>query len=54
MNAYRGDVIQNSIPLTRGSKPFIHKLRHFKPKLSPKIQKELQNIVDVGIVAPIR
>ena len=54
MNAYRGDVIQNSIPLTRGSKPFIHKLRHIKPKLSTQIQKELQNIVDTRIIAPIR
>jgi hypothetical protein len=54
MNAYRGDVVQNAILLTRGSKKFIHKTRHINPKLSPQIQKELQNIVDVGIIAPIR
>ena len=54
MNAYRGDVVQNVILLTRGSKKFIHKPRHINPKLSPQIQKELQNIVDVGIIAPIR
>jgi hypothetical protein len=54
MNSYRGDFIQHAIPLTRGDKPFKHKLWHIKPKLSTQIQKELQKIVDTRIIAPIR
>jgi hypothetical protein len=54
LKAYRGDVIQHTIPLIEGAKPFRQKLRHINPKLAPQIQKELQNMVDVGIIAPIR
>jgi hypothetical protein len=54
LKAYRGDVIQHAIPLTEGAKPFRKKLRHINPKLANQIQKELQKMVDVGIIAPIR
>jgi ribonuclease HI len=54
LKAYRGDVIQHAIPLTEGAKPFRQKLRHINPKLENQIQKELQKMVDVGIIAPIR
>jgi hypothetical protein len=53
LKAYKGDVIQHAIPLTEGAKPFRKKLRHINPKLENQIQKELQNMVDVGIIAPI-
>jgi hypothetical protein len=54
LKAYRGDVIQHAIPLIGGAKPFRQKLRHINPKLAGKIQKELQKMVDAGIIAPIR
>jgi hypothetical protein len=54
LKAYRGDVIQHAIPLVEGAKPFRQKLRHINPKLASQIQKELQKMVDAGIIAPIR
>jgi hypothetical protein len=54
LKAYRGDVIQHAIPLVEGAKPFRQKLRHINPKLAGQIQKELQKMVDAGIIAPIR
>jgi ribonuclease HI len=54
LKAYRGDVIQHAIPLVEGAKPFRQKLRHINPKLARQIQKELQKMVDAGIIAPIR
>jgi hypothetical protein len=54
LKAYRGDVIQHTIPLVEGAKPFRQKLRHINPKLASQIQKELQKMVDAGIIAPIR
>jgi hypothetical protein len=53
LKAYRGDIIQHAIPLV-GAKPFQKKLRHINPKLANQIQKELQKMVDAGIIAPIR
>jgi len=37
MKAYKGDIIQHSIPLKEGAKPFRQNLRHINPKLPPKI-----------------
>jgi hypothetical protein len=54
LKSYRSDVIQHAIPLVEGAKPFRQKLRHINPKLAPQIQKELQKMVDVGIIVPIR
>jgi ribonuclease HI len=54
LKAYRGDVIQHAIPLVDGAKPFRQKLRHINPKLASQIQKELQKMVDAGIITPIR
>jgi ribonuclease HI len=54
LKAYRGDVIQHAIPLVEGAKPFRQKLRHINPKLASQIQRELQKMVDAGIIAPIR
>jgi hypothetical protein len=54
LKAYRGDVIQHAIPLVEGAKPFRQNLRHINPKLAGQIQKELQKMVDAGIIAPIR
>jgi hypothetical protein len=54
LKSYRGDVIQHAIPLVEGAKPFRKNIRHINPNLAGQIQKELQNMVDPGIIAPIR
>jgi hypothetical protein len=54
LKAYRGDVIQHAIPLVEGAKPFQQKRRHINPKLAGEIHKEIQKMVDTGIIAPIR
>jgi hypothetical protein len=36
------------------AKPFQQKLRHINPKLASQIQKELQKMVDAGIITPIK
>jgi hypothetical protein len=40
--------------LSRKGQTILQKLRHINPKLDPLIQKELQNMVDAKIIAPIR
>jgi hypothetical protein len=54
LKAYQEDVIQHVIPLINGAKPFRQKLRQMNPKVSPQVQKELQKMVEVGIIEPIR
>jgi hypothetical protein len=53
LKAYKGDIIQHTIPLKEGAKPFRQKLRHINLKLAPQIPKELQKQVDAKIIAPI-
>jgi hypothetical protein len=48
LKAYRSDFIQHAIPLVEGARSFRKTLRHINMKLAPQIQKELQNMVDVG------
>jgi hypothetical protein len=50
LKAYREDVIQHVIPPIDGMKPF----RQMNPKVSPQVQKELQIMVEAGIIQPIR
>jgi hypothetical protein len=40
--------------LVEGAKPFRQKLRHINPKIENQIQKELQKMVDVGIIVHIK
>jgi hypothetical protein len=54
LKAYKGDIIQHTIPLKEGVQPFRQKQRNINPKLAPLIQKELQNMLDAKIIAPIR
>jgi hypothetical protein len=37
-----------------GIKPFRKKLRQMNPNVSPQVQRELQKIVEVGIIKPIK
>ena len=57
LKSYREDVFQHTIPLTEEAKevkPFRLKLRRINPKLAPIVQKELQKMLAVGIIAPTR
>jgi hypothetical protein len=51
---YREDVIQHGIPLKEGAKPFRQKLRQINSKIMPQVQKELQKMVEAGIIEHIR
>jgi hypothetical protein len=54
LKVYREDVIQHVIPLKEGTKPFRQKLRQLNPKLAPLVQKELQKMLEAGIIAQTR
>ena len=54
LKAYRDDVFQDTIPLKPDTKPFQQKLRRINPKLAPMVQKDLQKMLAVGIIAPTR
>jgi len=47
LKAYKGDVVQHSIPLKEGIKP----LRH---KLAPLFQRELQKLYEARIIVPTK
>ena len=57
LKAYRANVFQHTIPLTKEAKevkPFRQKLRWINPKLALIVQKELQKMLAAGIIAPTR
>ena len=57
LKAYREDEFQCTIPLieeAKDAKNFRQKLRQIKLKLAPIVQKELQKMLAVGIITPIR
>jgi ribonuclease HI len=54
LKAYREDVIKHAIPLVDGTKPFRKKLRQMNRKVAPQVQKELQKMVEAGIIEPIK
>lgn len=54
LEAYKSDIIQHTIPLKEGSKPFRQKQRHMNPRLASIIQKGLQKMLEAKIIAPTR
>jgi hypothetical protein len=42
------------IPLKKGTKPFRQKLRQLNPMLAPLVQKELQKMLEAGIITQTR
>lgn len=52
MKAYKDDVIQHTIPLVEGAKPFRQKLRQINTKLI--IKQELEKMLSVRIISPSR
>ena len=47
-------IIEHTIPLNEGAKPYRQKLRNINPKLAPLIKKELEKMLAAGIIRPVR
>lgn len=54
LKSYDTSVIQHTIPLKENQKPFKQKLRRVNPVLLPLIEKEVKNMYEAGIIAPIK
>eukprot|EP00253_Pinus_taeda_P020477 PITA_20477 len=54
LKSYDTSVIQHTIPLKEDQKPFKQKLRRINPVLLPLIEKEIKQMYEAGIIAPIR
>jgi mRNA-degrading endonuclease RelE of RelBE toxin-antitoxin system len=54
IKAFREELMQHAIPLIDGTKPFRKNLKEMNPKVSTQVQKELKNMVEAGIIKPIR
>ena len=54
LKTYDPSIIEHTIPLKEGSKPYRKKLRNVNPKLAPLIKKELEKMLPPGIIRPIR
>ena len=55
LKSYREDVSQQTIPLKhdiKEVKPFQQKMRQINPKLAPIVKKELEKMLDDGVIAP--
>ena len=47
-------IIEHTIPLNEGAKPYRKKLRNVNPKLAPLIKKELEKMLATGIIRLVR
>ena len=54
LKTYDPSIIEHTIPLKEGSKPYRQKLRNINPKLAPLIKNELGKMPVAGIIRPIR
>jgi hypothetical protein len=54
LKAYKGDIIQHTIPLKEGAKPFRQKLRKINPKLTPLSKRSFKRCWMQRIIAPTR
>ena len=54
LKSYDISVIQHTIPLKENQKLFKQKLRRINPILLPLIEKEIKQMHDAGIIAPIK
>ena len=50
LKEYDSSIIQHTIPIKPGEKPFKHKLRRINPKLFPVIEKEIKKLFDAKII----
>ena len=51
---YDTSIIQHTIPIKPGEKPFRQKLKRINPKLVPIIEKEIKNLFDAKIIVTLR
>ena len=54
LKEYDTSIIQHTIPIKPGEKPFRHKLRRINPKLVPIIEKEVKRLFDAKIIVTLR
>ena len=54
LKEYDTSIIQHTIPIKPGEKPFRKKLRRINPKLVPIIEKEVKRLFDAKIIVTLR
>ena len=54
LKEYDTSIIQHTIPIKPGEKPFKQKLRRINPKLLPIIEKEIKKLFDAKIIVTLR
>ena len=54
LKEYDTSIIQHTIPINPGEKPFRNKLRRINPKLVPIIEKEIKKMFDAKIIVTLR
>ena len=54
LKEYDTSIIQHTIPIKPGEKPFMQKLRRINPKLVPIIEKEVKRLFDAKIIVTLR
>ena len=54
LKEYDMSIIQHTIPIKPGEKPFKQKLRRINPKLLPIIEKEIKKLFDDKIIVTLR
>ena len=54
LKEYETSIIQHTVPIKLGEKPFRQKLRRINPKLLPVIEKEIKKLFDAKIIVTLR
>ena len=54
LKEYDTSIIQHTIPIKPGEKPFRQKLKRIDPKLLPIIEKEIKKLFDAKIIVTLR
>ena len=54
LKEYDTSIIQHTIPIKPGEKPFRQKLKIINPKLVPIIEKEIKKLFDAKIIVTLR
>ena len=54
LKEYDTSIIQHTIPINPGERPFKQKLRRINPKLLPIIEKEIKKLFDAKIIVTLR
>ena len=54
LKEYDTSIIQHTIPIQPGEKPFKQKIRRINPKLLPIIEKEIKKLFDAKIIVTLR